>query len=119
MNFARAQLKTVPGLADRMGSLMGVTSMIPQTLTFHYCRILCGVISLISYINNYFNYNFFTLEGEESSQSSQEQLIEAILEKMWRSVLLNFMAANYLCFLVSLKCLLIVRVTLSTQISGH
>lgn len=119
MNFARAQLKTVPGLADRMGSLMGVTSMIPQTLTFHYCRILCGVISLISYINNYFNYNFFTLEDEESSQSSQEQLIEAILEKMWRSVLLNFMAANYLCFLVSLKCLLIVRVTLSTQISGH
>lgn len=118
MNFARAQLKTVPGLADRMGSLMGVTSMIPQILTFHHCRILCGVINLISYINN-FNYNFFTLEDEESSQSSQEQLIEAILEKMWRSVLLNFMAANYLCFLVSLKCLLIVRVTLCTQISGH
>ena len=51
MNFARAQLKTVPGLADRMGSLMGVTSMIPQILTFHHCRILCGVINLISYIN--------------------------------------------------------------------
>ena len=57
MNFARAQLKTVPGLADRMGSLMGITSMIPQILTFHHCRILCGVINLISYINN-FNYNF-------------------------------------------------------------
>ena len=27
MNYARAQLKAIPGLADRMGSLMGITSM--------------------------------------------------------------------------------------------
>jgi len=30
VNYARAQLKVVPGLADRMGSLMGLTSMIHQ-----------------------------------------------------------------------------------------
>lgn len=34
VNYARAQLKAVPGLADRMGSLMGLTSMIYKNCDF-------------------------------------------------------------------------------------
>ena len=41
MNYARAQLKTVTGLADRMASLMAITSKAVHLLTvkqFHLSR---------------------------------------------------------------------------------